>query len=266
MDFNKQQIKDFWNRAVPITFASDYYDVQGFLSGDTSLQEAELALLNDIEGKKVLHLQCHFGQDTISLARLGANAVGVDISEKAIEKARDLAVQANQSNVTFVCSDINDLPLNLDEKFDIVFTSYGVLLYLSDLDKWGSVISHFLKPGGKFVIVEFHPVVGMFDVNFQRLEFEYFQSDPIAASHSETYADSVATIAGSMVYWNHGLAEVMTSLLKNGIQIQQFQEYDYSHCNCFRKTVKVGENKYRIEHLGNKIPLMYSIVGIKSKQ
>jgi len=255
--------KDWWNEAVPIHFTSDFYNVQAFLSGKTSLQEAELALLGDIKEKRILHLQCHFGQDTISLARLGAHVTGVDISERGIEKAYELAAQANQNNVTFVCSDIYDLPQNLDGKFDIVFTSYGVLMYLPDLEKWGSVISQFLQPGGKFVIVEFHPVVRMFD-DFHRLKYSYFRSDPILELKSGTYADWEAPITGPVMTWNHGMAEVMTSLLNNGVQIHQFQEFDYSH-ESFPDTTEVGVKKYRFKDFGNKIPMMFSIVGIKSK-
>src|SRR5690606_20725019 len=120
----------------------------------------------NLKDKKVLHLQCHFGQDSISLARLGASVVGVDLSDKAIEQAQHIAQELN-ADARFICCDIYDLPKHLNEQFDIVFTSYGTIGWLPDLDKWASVIHHFLKPGGQFIFAEFHPVVWMFDNDFK---------------------------------------------------------------------------------------------------
>src|SRR5690606_35827712 len=164
--------KDSWNRRTAHHVESEFYDLKGFLSGNTSLNSIELELLGDIQGKSILHLQCHFGQDTISLSRLGAHVVGVDLSDKAIESAKQIAKET-QSNTRFICCDIYDLPNHLDEKFDIVFTSYGVIGWLPDLGKWAEIISNYLKPNGQFVFVEFHPVVWMFDDNFEKIGYRY---------------------------------------------------------------------------------------------
>lgn len=157
--------KHSWNNRTETHLNSEFYNMTGFLIGETSLNEIELELLGDISGKSILHLQCHFGQDSISLSRLGANVTGIDLSYKAIENAKIIA-EKTQANTTFICCDIYDLKKHLDEKFDIVFTSYGTIGWLPDLDKWASIINHFLKPNGKFVFVEFHPVVWMFDDKF----------------------------------------------------------------------------------------------------
>lgn len=258
-EINKKQ----WNQRVEPHVESDFYDVQGFLAGKTSLQETELALLGDVEGKRILHLQCHFGQDTISLARMGASTIGADLSDKAIEKAREFSMLSG-TDATFFCCDLYDLPQHLEGEFDIVFTSYGTIGWLPDLDKWASVISHFLKPEGKFVFVEFHPVVWMFDDDFQKVGYRYFKSDPIVETATGTYAYKDAPIQTTSVSWNHGMGEVITSLLKQGIHIQDLQEYDFSNYNCFSHTDEFEPGKYRIKHLGNFIPMMYSIVGIKS--
>jgi 2-polyprenyl-3-methyl-5-hydroxy-6-metoxy-1,4-benzoquinol methylase len=113
-----------WNNRVDTHMKSEFYDLEGFLSGNSSLNDIELNILGDIKGKTILHLQCHFGQDTISLGRLGAIVTGVDLSDKAIESARQLA-KDTQANAKFICCDLYDLPNHLDEKFDIIFTSYG---------------------------------------------------------------------------------------------------------------------------------------------
>jgi len=259
LDINRKS----WNDKTAIHVNSDFYDMPNFLRGNSSLNEIELDVLGSVSGKKILHLQCHFGQDTISLARMGATTVGVDLSDKAIAKARELA-QETQADATFVCADIYDLPNHLAGEFDIVFTSYGTIGWLPDLDKWAKVIQHFLKPKGQFLIVEFHPVVWMFDDDFSEIKYNYFKDGAIIETESGTYADKEAAISQDYVMWNHSISEVMNSLIQNGISIKSFDEYDYSPYNCFNKTVKIASKKYRIKHLDNKIPMVYALLGEKN--
>ncbi|MBN9350270.1 MAG: class I SAM-dependent methyltransferase [Chitinophagaceae bacterium] len=254
IEINRQS----WNNRTEIHLKSEFYDLDNFLKGKTSLNNIEIELLGDIAGKTILHLQCHFGQDTISLSRLGAVVTGVDLSDKAIESAKQIAKDTN-SNAKFICCDIYDLPDYLNEKFDIVFTSYGTIGWLPDLDKWAKIISCFLKPNGQFVFVEFHPVVWMFDDNFEKIKYRYFNSGEIIETESGSYADRKAEITQSYVMWNHGISEVLNSLIKNELEIKSFDEFDYSPYNCFNKTIEFEPKKYRIEHLGNKIPMVYSI-------
>lgn len=257
--------RNSWNNRTETHLKSEFYDLEGFMKGKSSLNEIELELLGDIQGKSILHLQCHFGQDTISLSRLGANVVGVDLSDKAIESAKQIA-QETQSNTRFICCDIYDLPNHLNEKFDIVFTSYGTIGWLPDLGKWAEIISNYLKPNGQFVFVEFHPVVWMFDDNFEKIGYRYFNSGAIIETESGTYADKTAEITQSYVMWNHGLSEVINSLILNGIEIKSLNEFDYSPYNCFNKTIEFEPKKYRIAHLDNKIPMVYSINAIKKSE
>jgi len=123
--------RNSWNNRTESHLKSEFYDLEGFLNGKNSLNEIELNLLGDIKGKTILHLQCHFGQDTISLSRLGAEVTGIDLSDKAIESAKQIAKNTT-SNVKFICCDIYDLPNHLKEKFDVVFTSYGTIGWLPD--------------------------------------------------------------------------------------------------------------------------------------
>ena len=241
---------------------SEFYDNKTFVEGRNSLNSIELELLGDIKGKSILHLQCHFGQDTISLNRLGANATGVDFSDNGIKRARELATTTN-SDATFICCDIYDLPKYLDEKFDVVFTSYGTIGWLPDLDKWAKIITKFLKPNGQFVFVEFHPVLWMFDDNFKKIEYRYFNSGPIIEKEEGTYADKNAPLNEESVGWNHSISEVLNSLLQNGLEISSMEEFDYSPYNCFNETVEYEPQKFRIKHLDNKIPMLYSIVAKK---
>lgn len=253
-EINKQS----WNNRTDIHLKSEFYDVPGFLKGTSSLNEIELGLLGDIHGKSILHLQCHFGQDSISLSRLGAEVTGVDLSDVAIVNAKKLAIET-KANATFICCNVYDLPMHLDQKFDFVFTSYGVIGWLPDLKKWADLISNFLKPDGKFIIVEFHPVVWMFDNDFEKVAYNYFKDGAIIETESGTYADRDANIRQEYVCWNHSSGEVINFLIASGLEILSFNEYDYSPYNCFNKTVEIEPKKYRIKHLENRIPMVFSI-------
>jgi len=254
--------RDSWNRKTDIHLNSDFYDNENFIKGQSSLNTIELDLLGDVKGKTILHLQCHFGQDTISLSRLGAITTGVDLSDKAIVRAEELALKCESSS-KFICCDIYELPNCLDEKFDLVFTSYGTIGWLPDMNKWAAVINNFLKPDGKLVFVEFHPVVWMFDNDFNKVKYNYFNTGPIVESMEGTYAEKDADLSQEYVMWNHGIAEVLTSLLENGLEINSFSEYDYSPYDCFNETIKIEARKFRIEHLSNNIPMVYAIVAGK---
>ncbi len=254
--------KQAWNNKTDIHFNSDFYDNAGFIKGRNSLNSIDIDLLGDINGKTVLHLQCHFGQDTISLNRMGAKSTGVDISDNAIEKAKELAA-LTKSDADFICCDVYDLPNHLNKEFDIVFTSYGTIGWLPDLNKWGNIISRFLKPGGRFILVEFHPVVWMFDDNFKYIKYRYFNSGPIIESVEGTYADKNAEIVEDYVNWNHGISEVLNSLINNNLEINSFDEFDYSPYNCFNNTIEFAPGKFRIKNLENKIPMVYSVAATR---
>ena len=254
--------KKAWNDKTEVHVNSEFYDLPGFLAGKSTLQDIELALLGDVSGKKILHLQCHFGQDTISFARIGAEATGVDFSEKAIETARDLSVKT-EAYTRFICSDIYSLHEHINEEFDIVFTSYGTIGWLPDLEKWAWTVSKFLKPGGTFVFAEFHPVVWMFDHAFEKIAYRYFKSDAIIETELGTYADLTTPAKYEMVTWNHSISEVVNNLIGAGLEINSLNEYDYSPYNCFRNTEEFAPGKYRIAHLSNNIPMVYSIKASK---
>ena len=254
--------RDAWNKKTEFHIQSEFYDMPGFLSGNNSLKPIELKLLGDISGKTILHLQCHFGQDTLSLARMGATVTGVDLSDKAIENAKTIAAQM-QLPADFICCNLYDLPQHLNKTFDVVFTSYGTVGWLPDIDAWAKIVSQFLKPGGRFIFADFHPVVWMMDNHFTKFEYDYFNSDPILETETGTYADSNATITTETVSWNHGLAEVFTSLMQQGLEINSFEEFDYSPYNCFKDMREDEPGKFRIKHLEKRFPMMYSLSATK---
>lgn len=261
MDYKKVN-KDSWNKQVPIHFESDFYNVPAFIAGENSLNAPELSILGDVTGKSILHLQCHFGQDSISLSRMGAKVTGIDLSDAGIEQARKLN-EACGTDAQFLVSDVYDLPYNLVGQFDIVFTSYGTIGWLPDIQKWASVVNHFLKIGGTFIFAEFHPAIWMFDDNHDTVFYNYFNSDPIIESQSGTYAQKDSEIEVQHISWNHGLSEVVSSLLNQGLTLRHFKEYDFSPYNCFRGMQEDGPKEFRITKFGNKMPLMYTLIAEK---
>lgn len=251
-----------WNEKTQHHVSSGFYDNEAFIAGKSSLNDVELVLLGDVKGKEILHLQCHFGQDTLSLARLGAKCTGSDLSDTAIAKAVDLNNQLGL-NASFVCSDTYNLPETLQHHFDIVFTSYGVLGWLPDMQKWADVVSHFLKPGGKLVLVEFHPMVWIFDNEFTHIQYPYFNKEAIVETLKGTYADRDAAIELQEIGWNHPLSDVMQGLISAGLEIETFNEYDYSPYNCFANMVEVVPGKFNIKGMEGKLPMLYAIVAEK---
>ncbi len=250
--------RESWNNRLNTHLASEFYGLEAFKNGKSSLNDIELGLLGTLAGKSVLHLQCHFGQDSISLSRLGAHVTGVDLSDKAIEAAKNLAAELG-TDTEFICCNLYDLPKYLNRTFDIVFTSYGTIGWLPNMNEWAKLVNQFLKPGGFFIFVEFHPVLWMFDDDFEKLIYSYFNVEMIAETEQGTYADKNAAISQKYVCWNHSLGDVLGNLLETGLQLMHFSEYDYSPYNCFNNTVEIAPQKFRISHLDSKIPMLYAL-------
>lgn len=251
--------KATWKEKLDPHLASDFYNMEAFVDGKSSLNSFELALLGDVSGKKILHLQCHFGQDSISLSRMGAHVTAVDFSEKSIEKGRELAAQLGTST-QFICSDIYNLPNVLKEEFDIVFTTYGTIIWLPDVKKWANVVRRFTKPNGRLVFVDFHPIVWMYDDDFKQVRYKYSSPEAIVEEEEGTYANKNAPISTQCVTWNHGMASTINALINSGLSILDFQEYDYAPYPFVGGTEQFEQGKYRIKTFGDKVPLVYSVV------
>ena len=205
--------KNAWNNKTKVHLKSSFYNIEGFKKGNSSLKFIELEEVGDVKDKTVLHLQCHFGQDSLSWQRLGAEVTGVDFSEESIKAATELNEELNL-DAKFICSNIYDLENHLDEQFDIVFTSYGTIGWLPDLKEWGRLISRYLKPGGIFYIVEFHTMLWMFDDDFKNIECSYFNYGEIKDEATGTYADVNAPLKQIQYGWNHPLSEIINSLIE----------------------------------------------------
>jgi 2-polyprenyl-3-methyl-5-hydroxy-6-metoxy-1,4-benzoquinol methylase len=252
-----------WNDKTEVHLNADFYEHANFLAGKNTLKAPELEVLGDVAGKRILHLQCHFGQDSLSLSRMGAKVTGLDFSDKAIEIAKLTNTQLGL-DAEFVCSDVYQLPDELIGQFDIVFTSYGTIGWLPELKSWAETIKKALVPGGKFIMVDFHPFIWTFDNDVQKIEYDYFNSDPIIEEIEGTYADRNAPIKTQTISWNHGIGEILNTLIQAGISIQEFSEMDYSPFNCFTNMKQIAEDKFIFAHIPQAIPMIYRIVGVKN--
>ena len=207
----------------------------------------------------MLHLQCHFGMDSLSWANLGAKVTGVDFSDKAIQKARLLSQELGIS-AQFIQANIYELKSHLNHKFDIVFCSYGILCWLPDLEQWAEVIAHFLKPGGIFYIVDTHPYFFTLEHNENKIYYPYFNpGEPITQVTEGSYADRGAPIKNTTHEWSHSLSEIFMALQRNGLDIFDFQEYPYEMYGWFPGAIEDQKGRWFYQGLEHLIPLLFSI-------
>lgn len=258
--------KALWDAKTPIHQQSSFYDLDGFRAGETSLRATELKELKEVKGKTLLHLQCHFGLDTLSWARQGASVTGVDFSDEAIALARKISKEEDIP-AQFIASNVYELPQHLKGKFDIVYTSYGVLCWLGDIFEWARIIAHYLKPGGTFYIVEHHPSWMMFefDTGKMQLAYPYFlNQEPLSEQCEGTYADKGADLSHVEYFWNHPLGDIITALVQAGLELEYVHEFPYTHYNCFPNMIEVNEGEWQMKGFEKLVPLLFSIKAKKS--
>ena len=253
--------RELWDNLAKVHVGSTFYDVPGFLEGRTALSAIELEMLGEVRGKSVLHLQCHFGLGTLSLARLGAVATGVDFSGVAIENARRLNKQLGM-DALFVECDVNRLEEHLKTEFDLVLASFGVIGWHADLAPWARTVSQFLRPGGRLCFAEFHPVLWMLSDDHTRLLHSYFRTEAIVEENAGSYADPAAGALGTAYCWNHSLGEVFAALESHGLLVRDFKEYDFSPFPCFQDATGT-EGRHYIKGHEHKLPLAYSLTACK---
>jgi SAM-dependent methyltransferase len=264
--------KSLWNQRTAVHKDSAFYDLAGFKAGTNVLTPIELNEIGDVKGKSLLHLQCHFGMDTLSFSRMDANCVGVDLSDEAIKLAREINDEL-KLDAKFICCNVYDLlsenrsvskapPLEgFGEAghFDIVFTSYGTIGWLPDLDPWAKTIVERLKPGGFFYMAEFHPVVWMFDEDFTHIKYYYYNKELIVMEDQPTYTGDKNEIAGKEYSWNHSISEVLNALINAGLKIEFFNEHTFSPYSNFKNSVETETGKWHIKGMEGKIPIVYSL-------
>lgn len=258
--------RKLWDRWTHEHEASAFYDVAGFKAGRDTLRSVEVNELGDVAGKSLLHLQCHFGLDTLSWARRGALVTGTDLSPESIALARSLSREL-EIPAKFVCCDLYDLPSNLEGEFDIVFTSYGVLHWLRDLRPWGRIIARFLKAGGIFYIVEDHPTFRMFTAeNGTQIKLEnpyFFSETPNYNEITGSYATGFQGETATFYMWDHGLGDVLNALIEAGLQIEFLHEFPFAPRAKFPFMQRGADGWWRLPDQYAQIPFLYSLMARK---
>ena len=264
MDEYVEANRRHWEEASRFHPETEAYDVEGFLHGETTLTPIERAEVGDVDGVDLCHLQCHFGLDTLSWAREGATVTGIDFATAGIECARELAVETGlDDRATFVQGEVADAPAVLDERFEVVFTSYGVLAWLPDLDRWAEAAAAVTEPGGTFYFAEFHPILSTLDVDFDGSEtgfpYPYFTpEEPLTWADEGTYADESAEMDhGTTHNWPHGVGEILTALLDAGFDLEFVHEHRRTPWEQFPGMVEDGDGLYRFPDID--LPLVLSV-------
>lgn len=255
--------QDLWDGWTAIHETSELYDIESFRRGRCSLAAIEVEEVGQVTGKRLLHLQCHFGQDTLSWARRGAIVTGADFSPKAIALAQSLADELDIA-AEFVCSNVYDLPDNLEGEFDIVFTSAGVKCWLPDMTRWAEVIAHYLAPGGFFYIREFHPLADAYDwaedVEEPILRKPYFPTaEPQRFEGSGSYGGAEPGVTRVSYEWTHSLGDFINALLGAGLRPEFLHEFPFCTYQHRPFLTQGDDGLWRYDRVDDGIPLMFSI-------
>ncbi len=249
-----------WDERVPIHLGSEFYDLEGFLGGRSSLRPFEPGELGQVKGRTLVHPQCHIGLDTLSWARLGAQVTGLDFSAPAVAAADEIAGRMGLS-AEFVQGEVYDAPAALGgRRFDIVYTGVGAILWLPDIERWAETMAALLAPGGRFYMVEFHPFAEVFSEADLTLAESYFDRGPHLYDEPGTYADlSAETEHNRSVEWRHGLGDVVSALADAGLRIELLHEHDFT-VHAHWPFLEQGEDGlYRVRSGTPSVPLMYSL-------
>ncbi|MEM7199199.1 MAG: class I SAM-dependent methyltransferase [Planctomycetota bacterium] len=268
MDDYTETNRQRWDELVPIHLRSAFYDVDGFRNGACSLMPPELEAVGDPRGLRLLHLQCHFGLDTLSWARRGAIVTGVDFSAPAVDAAKALAAETG-IDARFVCADVLALGDALDDSFDLVFASYGALTWIGDLRGWMKVAQRFLRPGGRLCVVELHPQAFTLaaaqapsDPTALLPADTYFATAaPYRDDEASTYADRSAVVEQREHYfWPWNLGDVVTAAAAAGLTIERLTELPRAHYPVFSFLEPDGGGAYRLRGGVDAVPLTYVLL------
>lgn len=253
-----------WDERVPIHASSAVYDHDGFRKGRDEIRAFEAEEVGDVTGKRLVHLQCHMGQDTLSWARRGAaKVVGLDFSEPAIEVARGLASDIGLADrAEFVVSDVYEAAAALpDRDYDIVYTGIGVLDWLPDIERWASTAASLVAPGGFLYLAEFHPITHVLDwEGGTRIETDYFHRDPVVTDEPGTYVDFRAETVQNLSFERlHTLGDIVSSLAAAGLRIEFLHEHDVTLFSRYATLERGEDGLYRAPKGQPRVPLMFSL-------
>lgn len=271
MDRFKEANRSNWDDRVPIHVASDEYGFVAFVDDPSHISSVvafDAATLGDVTGKRLLHLQCHFGKDTLSWARLGADVTGIDFSERAITEARRLSRRSGVPG-RFILSELYESPGVLQERFDIVYTGVGAITWLPDIAGWARVVAGFLEPGGILYIREGHPVLWGLEWSEAddtlELRYPYFEAEePVEFVEDTTYAGEGTLLHPTQYEWNHGIGEIVTAVLDAGLEVRALREHRSLEWQGLPNMTMGDDGRWRLPaHQADLAPLMFTLVAAK---
>ena len=263
-----------WNERADLHAASPDYQVEQFVSQPEHLSEVvrfDLPRLGDIAGLRAVHLQCHIGTDTLSLARLGARVCGLDFSPASLAQARRQAEPCGAA-IDYVEASVYDAASVLPtESFDLVYTGIGALNWLPRIDGWARNMAALLKPGGRLFLREGHPLLFALDEDCQDqlvIGFPYFEhTEPTVWQDERTYVETDQLLSASITHeWNHGLGEIITALLRHGMQLSALEEHDSIPWEALPGQMALGaDGEWRLCSGRERVPLSYTLQAIKRR-
>ena len=260
--------RSWWDEVTPVHAASDFYDVAGFLKGRNALGAVEREAVDDVAGKKLLHLQCHFGLDTLSWARLGAEVVGLDFSPAALTQARRLARETSlESRVSFIEGDVTEAGRVCGAPFDVVFTSLGAIVWIGNLEGWAASIAANLADHGFFYFLDAHPTSMIFDETSVTpvVTYDYFHSEtPLFESGGRPdYADGSYMVGADAHSFTWSVSDIFAALENQGLAIHEVREYPFSAWPQFPDMEKAGDGYWHRARDAGRIPLL---LGFKARR
>jgi SAM-dependent methyltransferase len=257
-----------WDERVPIHLASRFYDVEAWLSNRPGPRRREIDALGNVTGLDLVHLQCHFGKDTLAWADAGAQVTGLDFSAEAIRAAEDLAARAGlDDRSTFVCANIYDAAGVLAPRtFDIVYVSLGALGWLPSIGRWADQVAALARPGGRLYLHEAHPLAWSLADDTPTFTYTYFEEhEPYADDSDQTYTDAVRPLTNTRTYeWNHSIGEVVMALIKRGMRIDLLVEHDWSVHQRFPWLVESSPGHWTAVGGQPRLPLTYTLVATRT--
>ncbi|HLU31723.1 MAG TPA: class I SAM-dependent methyltransferase [Acidimicrobiia bacterium] len=271
LDHYRQTNRANWDARVDIHVESDVYGIRRFVDDPEfvgAVVRFDAARLGDVDGRSLLHLQCHIGTDTIGWARLGAEVTGIDISPKSIEAARRISDDTG-TPARFIVSELYDAPAALPETFDVVYTGVGAICWLPNIEGWAEVVARFLVPGGRFYMREAHPILWALDIerddDLLVVDYPYFETaEPQHWSETFTYAGDGEVASPDTYDWNHGMAETLQALIDAGLRIDEIEEYDFLEWEAGPVNQLGDDGRYRLPERRERLALMWSVLATKT--
>lgn len=261
-----------WDERAPLHAASKDYEVETFVRNPGHLSEVvrfDQPRLGDLRGLRAVHLQCHIGTDTLSLARLGADICGLDFSAASLAQARQLAGRCG-ANIEYVQADVYRAEQVLPtDSFDLVYTGIGALCWLPDIERWARTVAGLLKPGGRLFLRDGHPMLMAVNEDYQdrlQLEYPYFEREAPTVWHSDqTYVDTDQALVQTETHeWNHGLGEVISALLSNGLRLTALEEHQSIPWEALPGQMEKGaDGEWRLIEAPWRLPLSYTLQALK---